>query len=721
MHTTIKRISIAFVCFFLLSLGAKAQSIPFDKDHFPNQKDQMKEARKNFEEGKDAFDLGKKEYDYLLEQYVAEYKYFPVSRRDYKHSGDIYFQQAIPFLEKAQAFNPNNNEVNFMLGFCYFLFDPRSEKVIPLLETSYKLNPSANEPEDTYILAWAYQINLRWDEAIKYYEITLTYVNTKGKDNLAFIEELNKKISECKNGKEFMAHPVRTFVDNLGPAINTQYSEYSAFINADESMIVFTSSRDNTTGGKTDPDDGRFYEDLYVSYKNNGKWSPAQNLGAPINTDLHDATAGLSADGSTQFIYRANTKDGGDLYVSHLNGSVWSKPEHLSKSINSKAHETSVSVSYDGKQLYFISNREGGIGGGDIYMCNLDVKGEWAMAQDIGPSLNTKYAEEGVFMHPDGKTIYFSSKGHNTMGGYDIFKSVFENGTWGTPENLGYPINGPEDDVFFVVSGSGYHGYFASAKTGGYGKTDIYRITFLGAEKQPLLMNEDNLLASVAAPVSDFKAEKIISKGPKMTMLKGVISDEKSKLPLEAQLELIDNDKNEVLATFKSNSTTGKYLVSLPSGKNYGIAVKKDGYLFHSENFDLPATADYQEVEKNIELKKIDIGQTIVLRNIFFDFDKATIRTESANELDRLIKLLTDNPGIRIELGSHTDSKGSDDYNMKLSQQRSQSVVNYLIGKGIASARLEAKGYGETVPIATNDTEAGRQENRRTEFKILSK
>jgi outer membrane protein OmpA-like peptidoglycan-associated protein len=176
-----------------------------------------------------------------------------------------------------------------------------------------------------------------------------------------------------------------------------------------------------------------------------------------------------------------------------------------------------------------------------------------------------------------------------------------------------------------------------------------------------------------------------------------------------------------VLATFKSNSATGKYLVTLPSGKNYGIAVKKDGYLFHSENFNLPDDADFQEFNKDVALKKIEVGSTIVLRNIFFDFDKATIRPESANELDRLIKLLNDNPTVKIELGSHTDSKGSDDYNMKLSDSRSKSVVEYLISHGIPAGRLVAKGYGETKPIDTNDTDAGRQNNRRTEFKILEK
>jgi outer membrane protein OmpA-like peptidoglycan-associated protein len=325
-------------------------------------------------------------------------------------------------------------------------------------------------------------------------------------------------------------------------------------------------------------------------------------------------------------------------------------------------------------------------------------------------------------MHPDGKTMYFSSQGHDNMGGYDIFKSEFVNGKWGKPINLGYPINGPDDDVFFVVSGSGNRAYFSSSKQGGYGDKDIYKITFLGPEKQPLLSTEDQLLAMIANPISNLKTEAALEiKTAKLTILKGIITDAKNGKELEAAIDLIDNDKNEVLATFKSNSATGKYLVTLPSGKNYGIAVKKDGYLFHSENFNLPDNADYQEFNKDVALKKIEVGSVIVLRNIFFDFDKATIRPESANELDRLIKLLQDNPTLKIELGSHTDSKGSDEYNMKLSDNRSKSVVDYLITKGIPAGRLVAKGYGETKPIDTNDTDAGRQNNRRTEFKILEK
>ncbi len=699
---------------------AVAQNIDFEKSNFPDKKDLFKEAKNNFNDGKEAFNLGKKEYDFILDQYISTHNFFPVSRNDYRHAGDIYFKQAQPFLAKAQDFNPNNAELNYMLGVINFNSNPQSDASVKYLEKAYSLNPKLAD-DLTYLLGWAYQFQLKWDDATKYYQLYLNVLNLDAKGNAIAIEEATKKINECKVGKYEVANPQRVYIDNLGNSINTKYPEYSAFITADESMMVFTACQDNSTGGKIDEQNGAYFEDTYISTKNGRVWTPSKNLGPIVNSEDHDATAGLSADGTTMFIYKFKEKDGGDIYISSLSGISWSKPEKLNKNINSKKHESSVTLSSDGKKLYFVSDKDGGLGDRDIYISTLDVKGEWGVAENLGPVINTKYAEEGIFIHPDGKTIYFSSKGHRTMGGFDIFKSVFENGKWSEPENLGYPINGPDDDVFFVISGSGHHGYFASAKQGGYGDKDIYKITFLGPEKKPLLMNEDNLLASVAAPVSEFKAEKIVSSGPKLTVLKGIVRDHKIKEPLEASIELVDNTVNQVIATFKSNSATGKYLVSLPSGKNYGLAVKRDGYLFHSENFDIPAIADYQEFEINIDLKKIEIGQSIVLKNIFFDFDKATIRSESANELDRLIKLLTENPTLKIELGSHTDSKGSDDYNQKLSQSRSQSVVSYLINKGISTDRLVAKGYGETVPVATNDTEVGRQENRRTEFKILSK
>ncbi len=704
---------ITLVCFY-----SKAQSIEFEKDNFPGKKEEMKAARKQLDVGIEFYMQGRREFDDFQKQFLSTNKHYPISNHDYRLSGIANFNDAIAPLNTAQAFNPKNARVNYILGFIGFVKDPNNPQTLTYMETSYQLNAKVEE-DITYWLAWLYQLNSKWDQAIAKYNEFLTVKKCNAKEQ----EDITKKIAECTNGKNFSANPVRVFVDNLGPNINSYFPEYGPAITADEETITYTARRDNTTGGKKDDGDNKFFEDVYVSNKQGGKWQPAKLLSKNVNTESHDAVAGISSDGSKLFIYRDMAKDGGDVYETTLFGNDWEVPVKLNKNINTKYHENTVSLSFDGRQLYFISNKENGsLGGSDIYVCELDVKGEWGPAKNLGPEINTKYSEEGVFMHPDGKTMYFSSKGHNSMGGYDVYKSTFENGKWSKPENLGYPINGPDDDVFFVIAGSGYRGYFASAKQGGYGDQDIYKITFLGPEKQPMLNGQDQLIAAIASPVSNLKTETALEiKTAKLTILKGVITDAKNNQPLEASIDLVDNDRNQVIATFKSNSNSGKYLVTLPSGKNYGIAVKRDGYLFHSENFNLPDNADYQEFNKDVALKKIEVGSVIVLKNIFFDFDKATIRPESANELERLIKLLNDNPTIKIELGSHTDSKGSDEYNLKLSDNRSKSVVDYLIGKGISAARLVAKGYGETKPIDTNETDSGRQNNRRTEFKITEK
>jgi flagellar motor protein MotB len=393
-------------------------------------------------------------------------------------------------------------------------------------------------------------------------------------------------------------------------------------------------------------------------------------------------------------LYRDDISGNGDIYESQLQGTQWTEPVRLPEPVNSEQHESSASISPDGRTIYFVSDRDGGQGGRDIWYCTQDAAGKWGDAKNIGDPINTRDDEEGVFIHPDGKTIYFSSKGRFTYGGYDIFKSELQNGVWSEPENMGEPINTTGDDFFFVIDAKGTTGYYTSSMKGGFGDKDIYKITFSPIKKK---------------------------KGPKLILLKGIISDELNGKPLEASIEIIDNEKNVVLFKLTSNSATGKYLVSLPSGKNYGISVNGKGYLFHSENFNVLDTASYIEINKDIQLKKLEVGNKIVLNNIFYDFDKATLRPESIHELERLLALMKDNPTLKIELASHTDSKGTDEYNLKLSQARAQSVVDYLISKNISKDRLVAKGYGESVPIATNDTDEGRQLNRRTDFKILSK
>ncbi|MDQ3046140.1 MAG: OmpA family protein [Bacteroidota bacterium] len=674
---------------FLFSFSVVAQNVEFIKDNFKDNKDGLKEAKDNLEKGDEFFAMGSVFYRQALEPYLA-----------------------------ANKFNPNNAMLNYKIGKSY-LYSNYKLKSIPFLEKAVSLNPNV-DPQLRFVLGKAYHLDMQWDKAIEEFKIfQKSLLNVEEFKDL--MEEVNKHIEECLTGKELVKKPIRVFVDNVGPEINSQYPDYGPVISADESVMLFTSRRPTTTGGGIDPGINEPFEDIYIATKQNGKWSVALNMGKPVNTDDHDANSGLSADGQKFLIYIG--KNNGDLYEAELKGDSWSKPERMNKNINTDFHESSACYTPDGKSVYFVTDKpDGGLGDRDIYISNRDEKGKWGKAINLGPTINTQWGEEGVFIHPDGKTMYFSSQGHKTMGGYDIFKTVFENGQWSKPENLGYPVNTPDDDVFFVTSASGKHGYYASFNANGYGEKDIYMITFLGPEKPMVLNNEDNLMASVAAPVKETVIAPIVQiKEAALTILKGVITDALTNKPLEATIEIIDNQKNAVIASFTSNSSSGKYLVSLPAGKNYGIAVKKENYLFHSENFDIPAAAAFQEVVKDVALKNVAVGSKIILKNIFFDFDKATLRPESTNELERLTKLLNDVPTLKIEISGHTDSKGAADYNQKLSQNRAKAVVDHLVKAGIAADRLTFAGYGKDQPVATNDTDEGRQMNRRTEFKILSK
>ncbi|OFY86112.1 MAG: hypothetical protein A3F72_06575 [Bacteroidetes bacterium RIFCSPLOWO2_12_FULL_35_15] len=675
----------------LFTVNVFAQNVEFEKEFFKDNKDGLKEAKRNIEIG-----------DKFFEQ------------------GSVFYRQALDPYLLANKFNPNNAMLNYKIGKSY-LYSNYKLKSIPFLEKALQLNPAV-DPQVHLVLAKAYHLDMQWDKSIeefKLFEKTLTnYSEFK-----ELIEDIAKQKEECLTGKELIKNPIRVFIDNVGPEINSQYPDYGPVISADESVMLFTSRRPNTTGGGIDENINEPFEDIYISTKKGDKWSPALNMGKPINTEDHDANSGLSADGQKFLIYIG--KNQGDLLESELKGDSWSKPEKMNKNINTDFHESSACYTPDGKAVYIVSDKpDGSLGSRDIYISYKDEKGRWGKVLNLGTTINTKYGEEGVFIHPDGKTLYFSSQGHKTMGGYDIFKSVYDDKTktWSEPENLGYPINTPDDDVFFVVSANSKHGYYSSFNAKGYGEKDIYMVTFLGPEKPMTLNNEDNLLASIAAPVKETVIAPImLIKEAQLTILKGVITDDLTKKPLEATIDIIDNQKNEVIASFTSNSSTGKYLVSLPAGKNYGIAVKKENYLFHSENFDIPAIAAFQEVVKDVALKNIAVGSKIILKNIFFDFDKATLRPESTNELERLTKLLNDVPTLKIEISGHTDSKGADDYNKKLSNSRAKAVVDYLITKGISADRLTSAGYGEEQAIATNDTDEGRQLNRRTEFKILSK
>ncbi len=682
--------------FSLLYSSVFGQSVEFEKANFQNDKSGLKEAKRSIDDADNYFDKSQKE-------------------------GFRLYGFALPLYLNANDFNPNNALLNYKIGVCY-LNSAYKQKAQAFLEKAYKLSPSVGANIHDY-LGQAYHMNMEWEKAISEYKAHRQMIKPDDKASMA---DVDKRITECRTGIELVKNPVLVFIDNAGPEINSAFPDYGPVISTDESVMMFTSRRSNTSGGGIDVNDQQYFEDIYIANGENGKWDAAKNMGKPVNTEnRHDATVALSADGQKLFIYLDDiTRGSGSIYECALKGISWSKPEKLNDNINTKFKESSASLTSDGNTLYFTSNKEGGFGEHDVYKSTWDVKKQkWAVAENLGPVVNTPYEEYSLFIHPDGKTLFFSSCGHKTMGGFDVFKTVWDEKKkkWSTPENLGYPINTVDDDVDFVLSASGKHGYYASHKADGYGEKDIYRITFV-TPKNPVLNTEDNLLASLTEPIKETViAKAVIVPSTVVSILKGKVFDALTNKDLEADIELVDNQLNQVIATFKSNSATGKFLVSLPSGKNYGIAVKKEGYLFHSENFDIPASSGYQEYVKDIPMKNIAVGSKIVLKNIFFDFDKATLRLESTLELERLMKFLTDIPIMKIEIAGHTDSKGADDYNMKLSQNRAQSVVDYLSSHGIDKGRLTAKGYGETKSIAGNETDEGRQLNRRTEFEIKSK
>lgn len=673
-------------------LSAHAQNVPFERSSFPDDKDGLKAALTEIKAGDRIFD---KE---------------PVS----------YYNLAVPHYRKAYDFNPNNAEINYKLGVCLLHSDSKRE-ALPFLAKSRELDPDYDAYNIHYLLGRAYHLNGRWTEASDHYRKQLNTLKSDKKADPEAFETIRKYMEEAENGKVLTAKEERVWIDNLGPNINSPAPEYAPLISTDESLIIVTARRPDGTGTLRDPSDNLPYEDIWYSRKRNGKWLPLMNMGEQINSTGHDAGSGLSPDGKTLFVYKSTPRNHGDIYYSEFRNNTWSEPKPLGKHINTSAHETSAALSYDGNELYFISDREGGVGGKDIYVSRRDPrKDDWGPAENLGSTVNSPYDEDGVYIHPDGKTLYFSSRGHNTMGGNDIFYTEKVNGIWQKPVNIGHPVNTPDDDIFFSVAADGRTAYYTSVREEGYGNKDIYRITFLGPPKEPLLTVEEQLFAGSDARRTEIPVQPEVKiRTSRMILLKGTVIDDKTSEPVNAAIDLIDNKTSGVVATFESDPATGAYLVMLPAGRNYGLNINADKYLFNSMNFDIPDTAVYEEFYKVIRLKRILIGESVVLRNIFFDYNAFTIRNESEAELTRLKDLILENPQIKVEISGHTDNVGGDAYNLELSENRAKAVTEYLTRAGVPQDRLIYKGYGKTQPIATNDTPEGRQENRRTEFKII--
>ncbi len=714
------------------------------------------------------------------------------------------YSLALKYFKDAYRIDSSNANINYKIGVCYLESETEKNKALPFLEKSVQ-NVSHNyNPEDPkekkapelayYSLGVAYRLAYRFNEAITFFNKFKDIVGTR---NQVLTKDLEKQVEINFNAIEFTKDSISVSIKNLGDSINSIYPDYSPVISADESTLIFTSRRLGSTGGeKTDND--QFLEDIYFcNKKTDGTWSSAKSIGTSINTFGSEANISLSADGQQLYVYR--DVNGGDIYYSNLEGDTWSGLLPLSSNINTPDWETHASLSLDGKTLYFVSNKkEGSYGGRDIWQSVKLPNGQWSIPINAGPQINTKEDEEAPFLHPDGVTFFFSSKGHKNMGGFDIFKSIKDkNGNWSSPENLKYPINTPDDDIFYVQSTDGKRGYFSSIRNNGFGGKDIYTINFEKAIAEPLTLLKGyitfdgatkglpkveiiatdretglvvqnsksneltgkylmiikpgvegktytisyeaegfqpiNVTITIPPNSSYQEIEKSVllhslnfeSKTPGTISIAGTVKNVYEKSIAGAQIVVKDNISGKLIETYYTASDSGSYSFILNRGQNYNLSYEANGYLFQSENINVPKQPEYLVLTKNIVLEKVKIGSKIVLNNIFFDSNKATLRKESNLEIEKLLNLMKEYPELTFEVAGHTDNKGNDATNLQLSQMRAQAVVNAFVKKGINVKYLVAKGYGETMPIATNtlpngeSNKKGMQQNRRVEIKII--
>jgi outer membrane protein OmpA-like peptidoglycan-associated protein/tetratricopeptide (TPR) repeat protein len=657
--------------------------------------------------------------------------------------------QAREYFEIAANLDPENVQANYMTGLTY------QQTINKDRSAKYFLRAYQQDPNYRYDLLYSigrgYQYGQKFEEALKYYNMyrdkTLADVNYRGKDKIP-LRDVDRRISECQNGLEYAKNPKHYAIVNISAKVNSIWPDYGPVLNEDETILIFTSRRQEDNLNENVDTDNFYFEDIFYSEKVNGEWTAAKNIKEPINDMYHNSNLSLSADGNTLYLYRYD--NGGDIfYATKEKDGSWSMPQPMSEYINSSFAEKSVSVSKDGSLLFFSSDRPGGLGGLDIYMSRKDGKGKWGRSENLGPIINTEYDDESPFIHYDGKTLYFSSRGRKGMGGYDIYKSVYDSTArqWTEPVNLGYPINTPDEDVFFVATKDGKRGYYASVRDDGQGYTDIYMVNFFPdgdpepepviAQKQPEKPEPQKEEPQPAAPkpaapeptlVAEIKETPTplpVKEEPVLLPVTLIvrITDHDTDQPLDANVNLRRISDNQLAG--KSATAPGEYHFTTTQKKatQMMLSIEKDGYLFKNLKITLPAaTAQEQEIVRTVELDRLKVGVSSVLRNIYFDFDKATFLKESYDELNKLERLLNENPDMYIEISGHTDNIGGKEYNKVLSQRRAQAVVDYVVQKGISKARITAKGYGEERPIASNDDDKeGRALNRRVEFKVLRK
>jgi outer membrane protein OmpA-like peptidoglycan-associated protein len=553
-------------------------------------------------------------------------------------------------------------------------------------EQSVKLYEKARSKDTSYFVLYSlpYSINLaglgKFEEALQAVNVFLKYpkLNERSLKSGQYRKRCYEfAIAYAAKHKDsrYEFSPV-----NLGDSVNTAQSEYYPSVTITDSLLVFTRL-------------GRQREDFFESsLRTKGSFGKWKEIAGDINAETNKGALSVSQDGEWLiFAGQLSTQSyrSFDIYISYLTPQGWSEPQSVGDKINTDAYESGPSLSPDKRALYFVSTREGGYGGSDLYVSYRLPNGKWGEPENMGPQINSAGDEKAPFIHADNQTLYYTSDGLPGYGSSDLFvvrKDI--SGKWGKPENLGYPINTIENEGSLSVSGDGLTAYYASDRSDSRGGLDLYKF-----DLRP-----------------DIRPNRTL-------YVKGKVIDKKTNKPLPSTVELIDNSNNNALMKV-STDEVGEYFITLPTGKDYTFMVNRKGYLFYSEFYALTNKEADSVYKKDIYLQPVELNAVTTFNNVQFATNSYELPIGAFAELDKLLQVLSENPSLKVEIGGHTDNVGKPEDNLKLSTNRAKAIVDYLVGKGIDIKRMSYKGYGATQPVADNAAEEGRAKNRRTTFTV---
>lgn len=623
---------------------------------------------------------------------------------------DENFPAAITLFQQLVSEDPTNPDLQFNLGFCLMNTPTGRFSCIEHFEhaiAGYEKYPEKAENQFSayFYLGEAYHINYQFDAAIETYNKIL-----KKTDDHKIEKTVERNIVSSQLALNYFSNPYDMYVTKLG-VINSEYTDHSPVITADESVIIFTSRRPGGTGTQL-TESGQLFEDVYIYDRRKGIEAKPENIGSLINTDWHEATCGLSVDGQEMYLYRSTGITDGDIYYSKLNGITWSEPEKLNENINSKGRETHATVSADGQYFYFTSNRSGGEGGYDIYVSKRKNDGQWGKVKNLGKTINTEFDEEGPYIHPDGKTLYFSSKGHPGIGGYDVFWSVADDkGKWSEPVNMGFPLNTVNNDVFYVPTADGKRGYYASEQSG---SPDIY-IANLFNQKEKILtlvsgIFQDSYQFNHTYPIEDCKlygdttvlpnkrviykeitfnkGDSVIQTHRTVTEREITIADSIYKVPVDATIFVLDTETKRLENTYAPNSVTGDYLFVLSERKNYKIYYEAEDYIFDTKDIALKGDSSYRKIYYVAETDSIVHGKVHKAKKFGFDMGQTTLNDYTSLELDLLAIFLKKHDDLMVNISGYDylfDDSNRNFFRLEyeFAEARKEKVKTYLTDKGV--------------------------------------